>query len=59
MTPVIPKPARSFKLFNQVMPSINFSLLIVHPNEAEGKVPHLLLSPNLEEPSRRTLTNKL
>ena len=28
---------------------MNFSLLIVHPKETEGKVAHLLFSPNLEE----------
>ena len=39
MTPVTPKPARSFRLLSHLTDCINSSLLIVQPNDAEGNVP--------------------
>src|SRR6056300_1854168 len=47
--PTTPQPARSFKSVN--ISGMNASSLKRHATAADGKTPHLLSAPNLEEPS--------
>ena len=53
--PTSPHPARNFKLLITSLSFKKFSSEAFQANAAEGKVPHLLPSANLEEPSLRTV----
>jgi hypothetical protein len=46
----------SFSVLNQSrVLSMNFSFMMFHPTDADGKVPYLLLVPKRLDPSRRTV----
>ncbi len=54
--PFFPQLPRAFKVLNHAgRLAMNFSFVTFHPKEKEGNVAYLLLGPNLEEPSRRTV----
>lgn len=53
IVPVTPNPALNFNWLILPLSSKKSSFDISQPTETAGKLPHLLFSPKVDEPSRR------